>query len=63
MTKTIASRKQDQPPAAVAIAWRAQQRLHRTHRRLNERNKRPGVRTIAVARELAGFCWAIKMVD
>jgi transposase len=47
-----------QPPAIVAEAWRAQQRLHRRYRHLIGHGKRPTVAVAAVARELAGFVWA-----
>ena len=63
LSTTIARRQEDQPPEAIAIAWTAPRRLHRTHRRMRERNKRAGVRTIAVARELAGFCWAVALIE
>lgn len=44
----------------IALVWKAQQRLHRTWRRLDaERGKRRTIVAVAVARELAGFCWAI----
>ena len=44
----------------LAIAWKAQQRLHRTWQRLDgARGKRRTLVAVAVARELAGFCWAI----
>jgi hypothetical protein len=44
----------------IATAWKAQQRLHRIWRRLDEkRGKRRTVVAVAVARQLAGFCWAI----
>lgn len=46
------------PPAVVAIAWKAQQRLHRRFRRLTHRGKLPHVTVVAIARELAGFIWA-----
>jgi transposase len=46
------------PPAVVAIAWKAQQRLHRRFRRLTPRGKLPHVAVVAIARELAGFIWA-----
>lgn len=55
---TLANRQAGQPDHVLQIAWRAQQRLHRTHMRLRERNKPGNVVTIAVARELAGFLWA-----
>jgi transposase len=57
---TLERRQDGQEQAVVAIAWKAQQRLHRTWRRLDEkRGKRRTVVAVAVARELAGFCWAI----
>ncbi len=49
-----------QPDAAVTLAWRAQTRLHRkTTRPRWRRGKRPTVAVTAVARELAGFVWAV----
>lgn len=59
----IASRQEGQPPEAVAVAWSAQRRLHRTYSRMKKRNKRSTVTTVAVARELAGFCWAIAQIE
>lgn len=42
------------------IAWKAQKRLHRKfHRLVYEKGKAPQVAVVAVARELAGFLWAI----
>ena len=53
-------RQQGQSAQAVAISWKAQQRLHQLWRRLDsERGKRKTVVAVAVARHLAGFCWAI----
>jgi len=43
----------------IAIAWKAQLRLHKTYRRLTARGKRSVVATAAVARELLGFIWSI----
>jgi transposase len=58
-------RRQDgQPVQIVQTAWQAQQRLHRVWRRLDtERAKRRTIVAVAVARELAGFCWAIARAD
>lgn len=47
------------PQEIVALAWKAQLRLHKTHRRLTTRGKRSVVVTAAVARELLGFVWDI----
>jgi transposase len=54
-------RRQDgQDAHIIALSWKAQQRLHRTWRRLDaERGKRRTLVAVAVARELSGFCWAI----
>jgi transposase len=53
-------RQHGQPTQVIALAWKTQQRLHRTWRRLDaERGKRRTIVAVAVARELAGFCWAI----
>ena len=41
------------------IAWRAQKRLHRRHRFLVAKRKDSRKALVAVARELAGFIWAI----
>jgi transposase len=55
---TLERRQDGQQQAVIAIAWKAQQRLHRIWRRLDlERGKRRTL--VAVARQLAGFCWAI----
>jgi transposase len=57
-------RQEDQPPHVIALSWKAQQRLHRTWRRLDtERGKRKTIVAVAVARELTGFCWAIANAD
>lgn len=56
--RALASRSQGQPPAIVAQAWRAQQRLHRRYRHLVGHGKRPPVAVAAIARELVGFIWA-----
>jgi transposase len=47
------------PPAVRDIAWKAQARLCTRYRALAARGKRLTVAVTAVARELAGFVWAI----
>jgi transposase len=56
-------RQQGQPPEAVAIGWSAQRRLHRVWARMRRRGKRSTLITVAVARELAGFCWSITQIE
>jgi transposase len=60
---TLAVRHSGQPAEAVAIAWSAQRRLHRTWTRLQDRGKRRTIVAVAVARELAGFCWSITRIE
>jgi len=61
---TLKRRQDGQPATVIAISWQAQQRLHRVWRRLAEqRGKRSTIVAVAVARELAGFCWALAHAD
>jgi transposase len=62
--QALKRRQEGQDTHAIAISWKAQQRLHRTWRRLDtERGKRRTIVAVAAARELAGFCWAITTAD
>jgi transposase len=61
--KALAERQDGQPTEAIAVAWSAQQRLHRTWNRLEARSKRRTLIAVAAARELAGFCWAICQIE
>ena len=62
--RELARRQEGQPQAVSALAWQAQRRLHRKWQRLDsERGKRRTVVAVAVARELAGFCWAAATID
>jgi transposase len=54
----LARRQRGQDPRVIAIAWRAQRRLHQRWNVLrSQRHKPAGVVAIACARELAAFCW------
>lgn len=46
-------------PKVATIAWTAQERLHRRYRALSAKSKPSGKIVTALARELAGFVWAI----
>ncbi|HWF36609.1 MAG TPA: transposase [Solirubrobacteraceae bacterium] len=61
--KALTERQADQPQEAVAVSWNAQQRLHRTWARLEQRGKRRTIIAVAAARELAGFVWAITQIE
>jgi transposase len=61
---TLARRQAGQDPRIIAIAWRAQRRLHQRWQHLHhERRKPAGVVAIAVARELAAFLWEAATLD
>jgi transposase len=61
---TLQRRQAGQPANVIAISWQAQRRLHHVWRRLaDERGKRRTIVAVAVARELAGFCWALARAD
>jgi transposase len=51
-------RQVGQPPAVIAHAWKAQQRLHQRYTHLAYR-KQPQIAAVGVARELVGFLWAV----
>jgi transposase len=55
----LATRRKGQPGRVIAIADKAQQRLCRRFRRLAEHHKPAPKITVAIARELAGFLWAV----
>jgi transposase len=59
MSKAIRERNEPVSAGVRRIAWKAQQRLNKRMSRLLGRGKPPGQVVIAVARELAGFVWAI----
>jgi transposase len=60
---TLQNRQQGQPAHVLAIAWRAQYRLHHQLMRLRGRGKPGNVATVAVARELACFLWAAALAE
>jgi transposase len=61
--RALTDRQGDQPAEAIAVAWSAQRRLHRTWTRLEARAKRRTIIAVAAARELAGFAWAVTQIE
>jgi transposase len=55
----IAARQDGLPEAVTQIAWKAQTRLCSKFKRLSARRLMKTMAVVAVARELAGFVWAI----
>lgn len=59
----LARRQRGAEPQVIALAWKAQRRLHHVWNRMERRSKRRTVIAVAGARELAGFCWAVATAD
>lgn len=55
----LKKRQGGQSPSVQAISWKAQNRLHKKYFRLLSRGKESAKAITAVARELAGFIWAV----
>jgi transposase len=58
-SRAITLRSEAVSPEVRRIAWRAQERLCAKYRKLTARGKNRNKTTTAIARELAGFVWAI----
>jgi len=59
VSRELLLRQEEQPKAIREIAWKAQTRLCARYRKLARTGKPANVVTAAIARELAGFIWAI----
>ena len=59
ISRALRKRQEDVPEEVRRIAWEAQKRLHGRLRKLTGRGKPYNQAIVAVARELAGFVWAI----
>jgi len=59
VSPVIATRQDGLPTAVTDIAWKAQLRLTAKYKRLSARRVMKTKAVVAVARELAGFVWAI----
>jgi len=59
MSKAIRQRNEGVAPGVQRLAWKAQKRLHQRLYHLVKKGKRNEKAIVAVARELAGFVWAL----
>jgi transposase len=59
VSRHLQLRLENQPKLIQDISWKAQVRLCKRYRQLIARGKHANVVTVAIARELAGFLWAI----
>ncbi|MEU1596060.1 IS110 family transposase [Streptomyces sp. NPDC005708] len=61
--RELMRRQASQPPVVRDRADRGNRRLHRRWQRFDARDKRPTIAAVAVARELAGWCWSLAVMD
>jgi transposase len=58
--EALERRQRGHAPEIINISWRAQRRLNARWRQLKDARRKPGgVVAVAIARELAGYCWEI----
>ncbi len=62
-SRELIRRRDGQPPAVRDRSERGNRRLHHRWKRLDARGKRPTITAVAVARELAGWCWSLAVMD
>lgn len=61
--KTLRTRWDLAPAAARARGDEGNRRLHRRWVKFNERNKKTTIANVAIARELAGWCWSLAVLE
>jgi transposase len=59
VSRHLQLRLEQQPKIIQDISWKAKVRLCKRYRRLMARGKHANVVTVAIARELVGFMWAV----
>ena len=58
--EALERRQRGQSPEIINISWRAQRRLNARWRQLKDARRKPGgIVAVAIARELAAYCWEI----
>jgi len=62
-SRELARRRAGQPALVRERAVAAERRLHRRWQSFDARGKRSTVAAVAVARELAGWCWSLAVMD
>ena len=62
-SRTLRARRAAVTPAIRARARAADARLHQRWVAMQARKKRPTVTAVAIARELAGWCWSLAVMD
>jgi transposase len=60
---TMRARWDQAPAAARARGHQGNQRLHHRWQVLTDRKKKPVIADVAIARELAGWCWSLAVME
>jgi transposase len=60
---TMRARWEQAPPPARARGHEGNRRLHHRWQVFNDRKKKPVIANVAVARELAGWCWSLATLE
>ena len=60
---TMRARWEQAPPAARARGHEGNRRLHHRWQVFNDRKKKPVIANVAIARELAGWCWSLATLE
>jgi hypothetical protein len=63
LSAEMVRRRDGQSPLVRARADQANRRLNQRWRTFDARKKRPTVAAVGVARELAGWCWSLAVMD
>jgi transposase len=63
LSAELIRRQTGQAPAVRARADQANRRLNQRWRTFDARKKRPTIAAVGVARELAGWCWSLAVMD
>ena len=63
LSAELIRRRNGQPAHVLARADQANRRLNQRWRTFDARNKRPTVAAVGVARELAGWCWSLAIME
>jgi transposase len=61
-SRALLARQAGQPAVVRQRAEQGNHRLHQRWRRLDARGKRSTISAVAVARELAGWCWSLAVM-
>ena len=61
--KTMRERWELAPPSAQVRGDAGNRRLHARWVRFTDRKKKPVIANVAIARELAGWCWTLAVME